>query len=37
VESTDALTSLVSSLPPYAKGEAYVMGVRASMDSITQG
>jgi hypothetical protein len=37
VESTEALTSLVSSLPPYAKGEAYVMGVRASMDSITQG
>ena len=37
VSSRERLQSVVSSLPSYAAGEAFVMGVRASMDSITQG
>ena len=37
VSSREQLQSVVSSLPSYAAGEAFVMGVRASMDSITQG
>ena len=37
VSSREHLQSVVSSLPSYAAGEAFVMGVRASMDSITQG
>ena len=37
VSSSEHLQSVVASLPPYAAGEAFVMGVRASMDSITQG
>jgi hypothetical protein len=37
VASTDELKGLIASLPHYAKGEAFVLGVRASMDSITQG
>ena len=37
VSSHEQLQSVVSSLPHYPNGEAFVMGVRASMDSITQG
>ena len=37
VSSHEQLQSVVSSLPNYPNGEAFVMGVRASMDSITQG
>jgi len=37
VSSREHLQSIVASLPSYAAGEAFVMGVRASMDSITQG
>ena len=37
VASHEHLQSIVASLPSYAAGEAFVMGVRASMDSITQG
>lgn len=37
VSSQEQLQSVVSSLPHYPTGEAFVMGVRASMDSTTQG
>ena len=37
VQSAEHLQSVVDGLPSYAKGGAFVMGVRASMDSITKG
>jgi hypothetical protein len=37
VSSHEQLQSVASSLPNYPTGEAFVIGVRASMDSITQG
>jgi hypothetical protein len=37
VQSAEQLQSVVDGLPAYARGEAFVMGVRASMDSITKG
>lgn len=36
VGSMDELNETTSALPDYPKGEAFVMGVRASMDAITQ-
>lgn len=37
VTSSEHLHHVVSALPKYPKGDAFVMGVRASMDAITQG
>jgi len=37
VDSIDQLNGVIASLPGYPQGEAFVMGVRASMDAITQG
>ena len=36
-DSTDHLNDVIASLPVYPQGEAFVLGVRASMDAITQG
>ena len=36
-DSTDHLNDVITSLPVYPQGEAFVLGVRASMDAITQG
>jgi len=36
-DSTDQLNDVIASLPVYPQGEAFVLGVRASMDAITQG
>ncbi|MFM8711887.1 MAG: hypothetical protein ACKOE7_00730, partial [Actinomycetota bacterium] len=36
-DSTDHLNDVIASLPIYPQDEAFVLGVRASMDAITQG
>ncbi|MFM7308517.1 MAG: hypothetical protein ACKO2Q_11165 [Actinomycetota bacterium] len=36
-DSTDHLNDVIASLPVYPQDEAFVLGVRASMDAITQG